>query len=512
MTEQDRSTRYANAEDRARAGRYEEREADWRQGAVVYQVMVDRFAPPADLDARRHLYEAPKRLHAWDETPTKGEYVEDVRLWSHEIDFWGGDLAGLRDRLDHVADLGADVLYLNPICEASTNHGYDAIDYLRIAPWLGSREDVTRLADDLHGRGMRLVLDGVFNHVGRANPIFRAAEADPASPYRDWFEFGERFPGGVRAWALAESLPELVHENPAVTDYLWTRPNSVVRSYLRDGVDGWRLDVASDLGFRFLEDLTRAAHAEKPGSLTVGEVSAYAPEWLGPLDGLLHWNLRRVLVELANGRLSARHAQRILARVYADADYEHMLRSWLFVDNHDTARLPDAVPDPAAQRLARVLQHTLPGSPVVYYGSEVGMTGGDDPEMRGPMRWDLLTPDNPWLVLTRRLVELRRTRRALRVGDLRWLDTDELIGFERSTDRVADAVVVLANPGDEPVTELVQLVDSKLMHVLVDALGSGARLHPVQGMVEVELEPHGVLVLTPRTAEPGGYEPFKRVQ
>lgn len=503
---------YANARDRAVAGRYERREADWRQGAVVYQVIVDRFAPAADLDAKRHLYPAPKTLRAWDEAPAKGDYVEHVRVYSHEIDFWGGDIASLRAHLDHITGLGAEVLYLNPICASFTNHGYDAIDYLAIAPWYGTRADVADLATDLHERGLKLVLDGVFNHLGRANPLFQEAAADPASPSRHWFDFGEHYPGGARSWALAQNLPELVHENPEVAEYLWGGPESVVRSYLRDGVDGWRLDVAIDLGFRYLEDLTLAAHTEKPGSLTVGEIAPYPAEWVGPLDGVLSWNLRRILIEIANGRLSANHAQRILTRYFSDADFEGLLRSWVFVDNHDTPRLADAVPNPGAQRLARVLQFTLPGSPNVYYGSEVGMTGGEDPEMRAPMRWDLVSESNPWLSLTRRLIALRRTHRALRVGDLRWLDTHALIGFERVTDRVADAVVVLVNPSAEHVTELVQLPDSKLAVTLVDALEPTTRIAPIQGMAEVTLAPHACRVLVPALPEPGGYSATKRVQ
>ena len=315
MTDAHPSPSYANERDRALAGQYERREADWRMGAVVYQAIVDRFAPATDLEAKRHLYPAPKTLRAWEETPVKGSYVEEVRVYSHEIDFWGDDLASLRARLDHVVGLGVDVLYLNPICSSYTNHGYDAIDYLEIAPWYGTRSDVAELADDLHDRGLKLVLDGVFNHLGRANPLFVEAASGPESLHRDWFDFGDQYPGGARSWMLAQNLPELVHENHAVTDYLWGRPDSVVRSYLRDGVDGWRLDVASDLGFRYLEDLTNAAHTEKPGSLTVGEIAPYGAEWNGPLDGVLSWNLRRILVETANGRLSASHAQRILARV-----------------------------------------------------------------------------------------------------------------------------------------------------------------------------------------------------
>jgi len=190
--------------------RFALREADWRNGALVYQVIVDRFAQSPRLAAKGYLYPAPKRLRDWSETPEKGRYLDDKEVWSHEIDFWGGDLPSLRSRLEYIDELGADVLYLCPIHLAWTNHGYDALDYQQVRPDYGSRDDVRRLAEDVHARGMKLVLDGVFNHMGRHSPAFQAAAAGQRSRYRGWFDFDQGYPGGARAWANAVNLPELV--------------------------------------------------------------------------------------------------------------------------------------------------------------------------------------------------------------------------------------------------------------------------------------------------------------
>jgi len=122
----------ANRYDTDLEGRFEAREDDWRNGAVTYQVLVDRYAPAANLGAKQHLYPAPKRLREWSELPRQGHYLEEARVRSHEVDFWGGDLPSLRARLQHIIDLGADVLYLNPICHAYTNHKYDALDYAEV--------------------------------------------------------------------------------------------------------------------------------------------------------------------------------------------------------------------------------------------------------------------------------------------------------------------------------------------------------------------------------------------
>jgi len=511
---------YANGFDEALAGVFEAREKDWRDGAVVYQVHVDRFAPPADLQAKRSLYPAPGKLHAWTDLPAHGSYLPEAKVWSHEIDFWGGDLNSLRGKLDYVQGLGADVLYLNPIALAYTNHKYDSLDYRVVSPEYGTRDDARALARDVHARGMKIVLDGVFNHMGRNAPVFRQAQSDPKSRYRDWFVFGPQYAGGARSWALAENLPELNLENPAVRDDLWNGHDSVVRGWLRDGIDGWRLDVAFDIGFRYLGELTQAAHAEKPGSLVVGEIADFPREWFPSVDGLIHFTLRRVILGVAAGRIDPVTGQQMIARIVQDADYEHLLKSWVYLDNHDTPRLATALPDPRARRLAQVLQFTLPGSPDLYYGTELDMPGGDDPEMRAPMRWDLVKPDNAVLDWTRRLIALHKDNRALRIGNYRAITSARLMGFERWTDRAADTVVVLLNPSDQPVTDTVLVANSKLMdgsrmvNLLADKAdpATPADVHLSAALMHVTLPAHGFVVLKPDVAPPGGYTNYKRVQ
>jgi cyclomaltodextrinase / maltogenic alpha-amylase / neopullulanase len=497
----------------ASAGPFEDRERDWRNGAIVYQVLPDRFAPPADLEAKRHLYPPPKVLRRWDETPKRGIYLEDARLWSHEIEFWGGDLASVASRLDHVQSLGAEVLYLNPIHLAYTNHKYDAFDYNDVSPEFGSRDDVKKLAQALHARGMKLVLDGVFNHMGRNAPIFQDALNNPASRWRDWFVFGPQYPGGARTWWLAENLPELNLENPAVRAHVYAGRDSVVRRYLRDGVDGWRLDVAVDIGLRYLSELTRAAHAEKPGALVVGEIANYPRDWMPAVDGVMNFTLREIILRTAAGTLDVALAQRMIDRVVADAGPGGLLKSWLMLDNHDTARLASVLPDTQRRRLAQMLQFTLPGAPNLYYGGEVGMTGGDDPEMRSPMRWDRVQAGHPDLAWTRLLVQLRQQHRALRVGDYRPVTAQRLLAFERHTDRALDTVVVLANPGTEAVTETVLVANGLLMNhwdmVAVD--GSATRATLNASMLTVTLPPGGYLVLKPEASPGGGYSAYKRV-
>jgi len=500
----------------AQAGPFEDRERDWRNGAVVYQIIVDRFVPSANLEAKRGLYPAPKVLRAWSETPKPGPYLQEQKLAAHELDFWGGDLASAITRLDHVRRLGADVLYLNPIHLAWTNHKYDALDFQAISPEYGNRDDFRRLAADANQRGLKVVLDGVFNHMGRNAPIFQQALTDAKSPHRDWFAIGPQYTGGARAWTGFQNLPELNLENLAVRRHLWLDADSVVRSYLRDGADGWRLDTAYELGQAFLRELTDAAHREKPGSLVVGEIVNYPGEWLRSMDAVMNFTLRDIVLGLAHGAISPAAATRMTERLVADAGIEPLLKSWVVIDNHDIPRMHTQLPDTAQRRLVQALQFTLPGAPNLYYGVEVGMTGGADPENRGPMRWDLLRDDHPELAWVHQLVTLRKAHRALRVGDYRRIDAERLFAFERHTDRALDTRIVIANPGSTTVRERLLVANPHLMDdtPMVDVLGLVPKPAPVSfgpGFITVEVPPRGVLVLQPQPKALGGYSRYKRV-
>ncbi len=491
---------------------YASRSADWRNGALIYQVIVDRFAPSADLEAKRHLYPDPKKLRAWAEKPKRGQFLPEVQVWSQEIDFWGGDLQSLIGKLDYIADLGMEVLYLNPICKAYTNHKYDAQDYFAVSPEYGTRQDLRALADALHSRDMYLMLDGVFNHMGRTAPWFADATSSPDSPYRDWFYIGEQYKLGYRAWADVANLPELNLEHPKVRARIYGDEDSVVQGYLRDGVDGWRLDVAFDLGFDVLAELTAAAHATKPGSAVVGEIWNYPEQWSPAVDAVMNFHALAICDGLVSGRISGDKAGRMLARMIEDAGIDPILKAWLVLDNHDVPRLKTRWPHKWQQRMLQVLQFTLPGAPCVYYGVELGMKGGDDPEQRGPMRWNLVTDENVTLEWFRKLVAMREDGVALKVGDFRLLDSEELLAFQRSTDRTADTRIVVANPTKAAITEVLAVRDSKLMNwsLLKDELGD-AEVRVDAGTIQANLPAHTVWVLKPVMADTIEYTPYKRV-
>lgn len=502
---------------------YTTRKSDWRNGPIVYQVFVDRFVPPSNPAEKAKFFQPPRTLNTdWLATPTPGTRVPDLGCYSHELEFWGGDLPGVRTKLDHLHNLGVDALYLNPIHAAYTNHKYDAQDYAAVSPEYGTREDVKDLAHDCHNKGMKLMLDGVFNHMGKTAPIFQRALASPSAPEHAWFNFDPRAKLGYRAWYNVPNLPEINLENPEVQQHIWAAPNSVVRGYINDGVDGWRLDVAYDIGPELLSQITAAAHAENPNSAIVGEIWNYpggdlsGPSWMPAMDGLMNFHQRQILLDWFDAKMSGSRAAELLDSMIADTGIEHILKCWTVLDNHDTARLKHRIPDPMVRRLARVLQFTLPGSPCIYYGSECEMDGGDDPRNRAPMRWDLITDDNDDYTFFKKLVHIRKHHRALRIGDWTRLSTQRLFAFQRHTDRWNDTVIVLANAEALPIKEVLPARDWRLMNFApMRDLLSGTEVKVRTGLLEVEVPARTAMVLVP-TDSAGEhnveYSPYKRIR
>jgi glycosidase len=481
------------------------RARDWRNGAVVYQVFVDRFAPSANLEAKRDKYRSPQTLQPWSATP-KAKFDEATKTYPHVYDFWGGDLPSLTGKLDYIESLGADVVYPLPIFQSPSNHKYDTGDYFKVDAHYGTSTDLDAFIREAHRRKMRVMLDGVFNHVGATSKLF----SDPKR--RDWFTFDEKLPNGYLGWAGVASLPRLRLENPAVRRYLWGNANSVVQHYLRRGIDGWRLDVAFEMGPDYLAELTRSAHKVVPGSAVVGEISGYASDWKGAVDGTFNFMPAALGRELVEGKIRGGHAGRMLADLVDDAGIESLLKSWLLTDNHDTSRFASTTPSAEDRDLIRTIQLTFPGSPCLYYGSELGMTGVGDPACRAPMRWDLVSSDNYDLQSTRRLLQLRRNLPALRFGDIRVLASDRLLAYVRTTDRVEESVLVAINPTDDVVEETMPIRIGRIMSwgILTDRL-SKESTRAIEGLVRLKVPAKSAMILVPDAMSNNGYSPYDRI-
>jgi cyclomaltodextrinase len=253
---------YASEQDLARIPVMKAREADWRNGPIVYQVLVDRFAPPENLDAKRDLYPAPKRLRAWTETPTKGGFNEEVQVWSHEIDFWGGDLQEPAQRSSTTSTSSA------PMCSTSTRStsptrttSTTRRTTSRSAPSTARARTVKELAADAqHARHEAGPRRRVQPHGAHVAALSRRRSRIPRAPGATGTSSGPSTSSATARGTTSRTLPEVHLENPAVQARLYGDEDSVVQGYLRDGVDGWRLDVAFDIGPAVLAELTQGAH------------------------------------------------------------------------------------------------------------------------------------------------------------------------------------------------------------------------------------------------------------
>jgi alpha-glucosidase len=442
----------------------------WTADAVIYQIFPDRFA--------RSSAAVPAALPDWaipcdwdtDEVIGAGPGVSEQ--------LYGGDLDGIVERLDHIASLGVDTVYLTPFFPARSNHRYDASTFDEVDPLLGGDAALQRLADAVHARGMRLVGDITSNHCGAAHAWFQAAIADPAAPEREMFYFDAD--GGYQSWCGVASLPKL-NWNSELTR---SRMIAVLQRWLgtpdRPLLDGWRVDVANMTGRRGADDLThevaallrRAVVAVKPDAMFVAE---HAHDASGDLDadgwhGTMNYGgftrpvwtwLRGTGLELpwffgAPGGVPARDGHDALAAIRAFAgqlSWRSLVHSWQLLDSHDTARIRTVTGSAELQLVAVGLQATLPGTPMIFAGSEFGLTGWNGEHSRTPMPWQRPGDiDSAMLTAYQQLFALRRAEHALRHGGLRWLhvSADTLV-FLRETE--SGSLLMLARrAADSPVT------------------------------------------------------------
>ena len=465
----------------------EEAVPTWFGEGMTYQIFPDRFCrsripDPTGLVGGRTVHQD------WEDEPV---YRPDERGEIRNRDFFGGDFQGVISKLDDLKDLGVETLYFNPIFEAAENHRYGTADYDRIDPMLGCNEDFSRLCDEAHKRGMRVMLDGVFNHTGFVSRYFNGDGFYPDvgacqswdSPYRSWFQF-IRWPDQYESWWGIYSLPAVNESDPGYRRFIFGDEDSVVRRWLRAGADGWRLDVADELPDDFVAGIHAAARAEKPSAVVIGEVwedgstkVAYGVRRKhilgGHCDGLMNYPLRSAILSYFSGgkaedfvsgmetirenyppfafysamnSLGTHDTPRILTLLGAGGERRDQSRDWRanFRLEGDALRL-------AKERLraAALLLFCFPGSPTVYYGDEAGMEGFEDPFNRRTYPWG--HEDQELLAWFKQLGALRKTHPALRRGTIRYVAAEgPLLAFARADD--GEEILCVCNAGDGPVT------------------------------------------------------------
>ena len=453
----------------------------WFGKGVTYQIFPDRFCrlelpDPAGMIGGRWVHEN------WDEHP---EWRPDARgeIWNR--DFFGGSLKGVASRLDYLAELGVDTIYFCPIFESASNHRYNTADYMRIDPMLGTEEDFRQLCAQAKERGIRVILDGVFNHVGSQSRYFNddgfyptlGAAQSQDSPYCNWFWF-HPWPSDYDSWWGIKTLPAVREDNPDYINYIIEDPDSVVRHWLKAGASGWRLDVADELPDCFIEKIRAAMGETDPEALLIGEVwedastkIAYSQRrryLLGSeLHGVMNYPFRNALLAYLQGA-DADYFRETMETLRENYPKEAFYSLMNFLGTHDTPRVltvlgggqaPASREERAAFRLsptqlerglalvklAALVLFTFPGSPTVYYGDEAGLEGWEDPLNRGTYPWGRENQD--LLAHFSRLGRLRHQYEALRQGDFRWAYTaGGLLAYTRTWEDVTLATVTNRDP------------------------------------------------------------------
>ncbi len=411
---------------------------DWCKGIVYYQIFPERFAV-GNPDKTHHTY-AP-----WESIPTRDRYL-------------GGDIAGIASKLDYLEALGVECLYLNPVFQGDFNHKYATTDYYCIDPGFGTKEELASLVSDAHRRGIRVVLDAVFNHVGVHFPPFEdLIQNGGASPYKEWF-YLKGFPltmDPLNYECVGDYpyMPKLRTGHPKVREMVL----DVMLYWIREaGIDGWRLDVADEVDFTTWQAVRTHIKAAYPDVLLLGETWGDAAKLVSSgdqLDSAMNYLFRDAAVDyFAHGRIGeAELDERIQHMLMKYPDHvNHGMYNCL--GSHDTARfLTEAGGDTEKMKLAIAFQMAFLGSPAVYYGDEVGMAGENDPACRGGMVWDEHKQNLALFQWHQKLIRLRKHSPALRKGGYSTYvcDTERhLFGFMRHVPD--ERVYVLFNRGIEP--------------------------------------------------------------
>lgn len=390
---------------------------NWVPDAIFYQIFPDRF--------RRHT-------GPWPSDPAA---PADRRVQ-------GGTLAGIQQSIPYLLNLGITAIYLTPIFRAESYHKYDTIDYFAVDPCFGTDQEFRSLIASLHDQGIRIILDGVFNHCSQHHPFFQDVIAQgQASTYWDWFTVhGDDVTfdpePNYACWAGVGNMPEWNHDNPDTVAYLLDIVRHWIEAY---GIDGWRLDTTEYLPPDFVREIYRTCREISPDIYVLGEVMGLGTPWFRhqALDGVMHYKFLEAMTDFfAKGAWDARRFWHSLRAHWFSYPEDGNFGSYTLVSSHDRPRfLTLCGNDVNRLQLAIAFQFAFPGPPAIYYGDEIGLQGGDDPDNRRCFPWDDSLWNHQLLSDVQQLSRLRRESSALRRGAVKALVTESrLLVLERSLD------------------------------------------------------------------------------
>jgi cyclomaltodextrinase / maltogenic alpha-amylase / neopullulanase len=496
---------------------------DWAQDVVYYYVFPERFRngnPKNDPKPGRDKYrDTSVEVHSnWLDKPWKPGSGDGSDSYFNN-DFFGGDLEGIISKLDYIQSLGANTLYMTPVFRAASNHKYDTADYRNIDPAFGSNADFERLTKEAAKRGIRVIPDASLNHTGSdslyfdrygnfgGSGAFARGKPNPASPYYGWYTFDTTQKDAdkqFKGWVGVTDLPELDKASPGWRDFAYRAPDSVTRLWLNRGAAGWRMDVAPWVSDDFWREWRSAVKQTKPDALTVAETWFDSSKYfLGDMfDSTMNYIFRNAVQDYAAGGHAGKLYEQLehLREAYPEPAHRALMN---LLSSHDQARAlhvfgwHDDTRDPAVitrakqrLKLAVLFQMIYPGAPSIYYGDEVGLTGGDDPYNRAAYPWADQggKPDTALLADFQRLTKMRHDNPVLRRGSLEaplFADEHVIVLARRLGDTWA---VTATNNADQPRTVTLPLPAGMKPGVLQDALG-GAGVRATAEGIRFEVPP-----------------------
>ena len=502
---------------------------EWWRKSVCYQIFCDRFSNGNEngefLGNRTDIIK-----RNWKDTPFYtaeqfgGEYLAN--------DFFGGNLNGIRKKLSYLAHLGIDAIYLNPIFKAYSNHKYDTGDYMQIDEMFGTEEDFKKLCGEAESFGIKIVLDGVFNHTGSDSRYFNkngtydsiGAFQSKESPYYDWYNFF-KWNSEYECWWGMKTLPQVNEASQSYQEYILKSDDSVVKHWLKCGAYGWRLDVVDELPGFFVKTLREEVKKQNPDAVIIGEVwedasnkISYGEEreyFLGrELDSVMNYPLRDAIVGACTGKITAEELDRRIMSLkenYPKSAFYSLLN---MLSSHDMERILTALSGAPDRRsvsktqqaeykidgeLLRIsiervkqavmLQMLLPGVPCIYYGDEAGMQGYGDPFCRGTYPWGEENMD--LLLWYKAAIALRKGYRAFTEGELETVyKVDSGYAFIRFIDE--DKHIAAANFGDSPLWMRLDIARFDIHYLENDLYEE--YYNSEDGIYYIELPPRGIKV------------------
>ena len=469
----------------------------WYKEGVAYQIFPDSFSRGSDWLERakadaKPLRKGPKKVIQmdWDDDPF---YIRDeagaIERWTG----YGGTLEGIKDKLPYLSGLGITVIYLNPIFEAASSHRYDTADFMKIDPGLGDEESFKALVDEAKEYGIRIILDGVFNHVGRDSIYFNAfgnygeggAARDRNSPYYKWFSF-ENWPDKYDCWWGVTDLPNINENDPDYKEYIVTGKDSVIRRWMRTGIGGFRLDVADELPDEFIEDIRRVIKEEDKEGVLLGEVWEDASNKISygqrrryfqgsELDSVMNYPFRENGLKFITGKITAGQMAASLMNQMENYPHENFYGNLNLIGSHDRERAltylggapdKDSLSERAKEKfrlspenralavkrlkLLVLMQFSLPGLPCIYYGDEAGMEGYTDPFNRASYPWG--REDKEIIDYYKQIIKIRKENEAFLKGSFLPLAyNDNVFGLRREYE--AEIVYVFVNRSTDETEE-----------------------------------------------------------